>query len=111
MQAAGYIQLHLKLSTQEIQNIEAQLKKTIQPRANGIFFDPQYKTEKVFLPECGLFVGGQAGEGAGRHFPENFTLYLISPKGNEVHLMNDATWGVAISPSTNEVIYWVEVWS
>lgn len=112
LQGGGHLQLHLVLPTPDVQSLIQTLTtqaKHIYP-GGGSFFS-QVNSNPGGVPTTTFHT---APGGGGGSFPPDFTFYVLGARhyqgGPNPSWNHGETWGVAINPKSNAVVYWAEDW-
>ena len=102
LQSCAYVQLRVRLPAEEIRQIEAQFKKeAIEAQFTDLELGT-YVSPPMFCT---------ADDPKARvEFPRHFTLYVLQATDLGGKWNHGKTRGVAVSTSTNEIVYWAEYW-
>lgn len=108
LQGGAHIQLRLQLPADQIKSIQQKLEPSttfIDMAAPADPHDPDPKNSWP-IPRFETSDDPQTT----RDFPAHFKLYRLSAKTSSSSWNHGQTTGIALSPTTNEVIYWAEAW-
>lgn len=110
LQGGMYIQLRMQLSAGEIAAIEEQLKEATPHVYAGGGIDDHFNEDPNNNLPTTMFRTADNPK-APFEFPEHYKLHVLSAKDRSGGSWNHGeTSGVAVSSTTNEVVYWADYW-
>lgn len=109
LQGGASFQLHVTLPAGQVKAIEADVSGKAIRTFTGGGDTTDHRRQPDGLPTTFYYTGPDDRTA----FPSSFTIYILKAtpaKGSEASWNHGSNAGLAISASTNEVVYWCESW-